>query len=153
MGFFQHDAHMGSTALDTPKYTIPEPRQITTKPRRSDVIFRNVVTAGGFTSLLILGLITFFLGYRGWHVLHDAGLHFITGAKWIAADPDAGTKANYGIGAMLAGTFVIALIGLIVGSPLAIGIALFLTYYAPEPLKRPLSLIIDIMAAIPSIVS
>jgi phosphate transport system permease protein len=53
---------------------------------------------------------------------------------------------------MLAGTFVIALIGLVVASPLAIGVSLFLTYYAPDFLKRPLSLIIDVMAAIPSIV-
>jgi phosphate transport system permease protein len=148
----EHYVPMSTASVSTPTYSIPSPREITTKPRRSDLIFRTVVTAGGFTSLFILGLITFFLGYRGWHILQDSGLHFLTGAKWIAADPDAGTKSNYGIGAMLAGTFVIALIGLIVGAPLAIGVALFLTYYAPEPIKRPLSVIIDIMAAIPSIV-
>jgi phosphate transport system permease protein len=142
---------MASTATEDKKIT-PSPRVITTKPRKSDQIFRAVVTGGGFTSLLVLGLITFFLGYRGWHILQESGFNFITGAKWIAADPDAGTPSNYGIGAMLAGTFVIALIGLIVAAPLAIGVALFLTYYAPDFLKKPLALIIDIMAAIPSIV-
>ena len=97
-------------------------------------------------------MITFFLGFRGWHILQEAGFHFLTGVQWVSADPEAGTPNNYGIGAMLAGTFVIALIGLIVAAPLAIGVSLFLTYYAPDFLKRPLSLIIDVMAAIPSIV-
>jgi len=141
-----------STAVNTQRYEIPAPREITTKPRRSDLIFRAIVTGGGFTSLFVLGLITFFLGYRGWHVLQEAGLHFLTGVQWVSADAEAGTPSNYGIGAMLAGTFVIALIGLVVASPLAIGVSLFLTYYAPDFLKRPLSLIIDVMAAIPSIV-
>ena len=141
-----------STAVNTQKYEIPAPREITTKPRRSDLIFRAIVTGGGFTSLFVLGLITFFLGYRGWHVLQEAGFHFLTGVQWVSADAEAGTPSNYGIGAMLAGTFVIALIGLVVASPLAIGVSLFLTYYAPDFLKRPLSLIIDVMAAIPSIV-
>ena len=141
-----------STAVNTQRYEIPAPREITTKPRRSDLIFRAIVTGGGFTSLFVLGLITFFLGYRGWHVLQEAGFHFLTGVQWVSADAEAGTPSNYGIGAMLAGTFVIALIGLIVASPLAIGVSLFLTYYAPDFLKRPLSLIIDVMAAIPSIV-
>jgi len=141
-----------STAVNTQRYEIPAPREITTKPRRSDLIFRAIVTGGGFTSLFVLGLITFFLGYRGWHVLQEAGFHFLTGVQWVSADAEAGTPSNYGIGAMLAGTFVIALIGLVVASPLAIGVSLFLTYYAPDFLKRPLSLIIDLMAAIPSIV-
>lgn len=141
-----------STAVNTQRYEIPAPREITTKPRRSDLIFRAIVTGGGFTSLFVLGLITFFLGYRGWHVLQEAGFHFLTGVQWVSADAEAGTSSNYGIGAMLAGTFVIALIGLVVASPLAIGVSLFLTYYAPDFLKRPLSLIIDVMAAIPSIV-
>jgi phosphate transport system permease protein len=141
-----------STAVNTQRYEIPTPREITTKPRRSDLIFRAIVTGGGFTSLLVLGLITFFLGFRGWHILQEAGFHFLTGVQWVSADPEAGTPNNYGIGAMLAGTFVIALIGLIVAAPLAIGVSLFLTYYAPDFLKRPLSLIIDVMAAIPSIV-
>lgn len=141
-----------STAVNTQRYEIPAPREITTKPRRSDLIFRAIVTGGGFTSLLVLGLITFFLGFRGWHILQEAGFHFLTGVQWVSADAEAGTPSNYGIGAMLAGTFVIALIGLIVAAPLAIGVSLFLTYYAPDFLKRPLSLIIDVMAAIPSIV-
>jgi phosphate transport system permease protein len=41
---------------------------------------------------------------------------------------------------------------LIIGVPIAVGTALFLSYYAPEWLKKPMVLVIDVMAAIPSVV-
>ena len=50
--------------MSTPILVIPAPREITTEPRRSDKVFRGVVTGGGLSSLLILGLIAVFLGYR-----------------------------------------------------------------------------------------
>jgi phosphate transport system permease protein len=53
---------------------------------------------------------------------------------------------------MLYGTLVIGFIGLFFGFPLALGAALFLSYYAPEWLKKPMVLVVDVMAAIPSIV-
>ena len=53
---------------------------------------------------------------------------------------------------MLYGTLVISFIGLFFGFPLAFGTALFLSYYAPEWIKKPMVLVVDIMAAIPSIV-
>ena len=58
---------------------IPPPREISTKPRRSDKVFRGVVTGGGLSSLLVLGLIAVFLAYRGFEVLREEGLGFITG--------------------------------------------------------------------------
>jgi len=48
-----------------PERGVPAPRVLVTKPRRSDQFFRVVVTLGGLTSLLILGLILIFLAYRG----------------------------------------------------------------------------------------
>ena len=62
---------------------LPPPRQLTNKPRFSDRIFRGVVTLGGFTSLLILGLISLFLLYRGFSVLRSEGLGFITNYEWV----------------------------------------------------------------------
>ena len=68
----------------------PQPREISTEPRRSDKVFRGVVTGGGLTSLLILGLITLFLAYRGFEVLKEEGLGFITNAEWYISTDDAG---------------------------------------------------------------
>ena len=63
---------------------IPAPRALTTEPRRSDKVFRGVVTTGGLSSLVILGLIAIFLGYRGYEVLRQEGLGLLptqTGAS------------------------------------------------------------------------
>ena len=130
----------------------PEPRLITTKPRRSDRVFQSVVTSGGFISLLILGLISIFLLLNGFKVLTSEGIKFLTGFEWVNAIPDSGEAAHYGIGAMLYGTLVIGLIALFFGFPIAVGSALFLSYYAAQWMRKPMVLFIDIMAAIPSVV-
>ena len=132
-----------STAT-APIKTTPNPREITTEPRFSDKVFRAVVTAGGLSSLVILAAIAFFLVYNGFEVFRSEGLNFLTGFDWIDALPEEGLAASYGLGAMLYGTLVIV--------PIAVGTALFLSYYAPEWLKKPMVLIIDVMAAIPSVV-
>ncbi|MBU6163864.1 MAG: phosphate ABC transporter permease subunit PstC [Actinomycetales bacterium] len=131
---------------------LPEPREITTVPRISDRIFRGIVTTGGLSTLAILALIAFFLVFNGFEVIRDEGLRFLTGFDWMDAIPDEGIAATYGIGAMLYGTLVIGLLAIIFGVPIAVGAALFLSYYAPEWIKRPMVVVIDVMAAIPSVV-
>ncbi|OIQ73290.1 phosphate transport system permease protein PstC [mine drainage metagenome] len=131
---------------------LPIRRQITTEPRFSDRVFRLVVTAGGFTSLIVLGMITAFLAYRGFEVFRTFGFHFITSFTWDGGNPDAGVKPSFGIGAMLIGTVVISLVALTIALPVAVGSALFLTHYAPMWLRKPLTILVDLMAAIPSVV-
>ena len=138
--------------MSTAVPSLPPKREITTVPRFSDKVFRAIVTAGGFSSLVILGLISLFLLYNGLSVFKTEGLRFITGFDWIVPQPDAGILGQYGIGAMLWGTLVIGLIALFFGFPISVGAALFLSYYAPNWLKKPMVLVIDVMAAIPSVV-
>lgn len=130
----------------------PSPRVITTTPRFSDKVFRGVVTAGGLSSLAILALISFFLVFNGFETFRAQGIPFLTGFDWVDAQPDEGLPASYGIGAMLFGTLVLGVLALIFGVPIAVGTALFLSYYAPNWLKRPMVLVIDVVAAIPSVV-
>lgn len=130
----------------------PSPRVITTTPRFSDKVFRGVVTAGGLSSLAILALISFFLVFNGFETFRAQSIPFLTGFDWVDAQPDEGLPASYGIGAMLFGTLVLGVLALIFGVPIAVGTALFLSYYAPNWLKRPMVLVIDVMAAIPSVV-
>ena len=87
---------------------IPAPRELTTEPRKSDKVFRGVVTAGGLSSLVILGLIAIFLGYRGFEVLREEGLGFITNSDWSITTDEAGnvTDSNFGLAAMLVGTIL-----------------------------------------------
>jgi phosphate transport system permease protein len=130
----------------------PQPRIITTELRFTDKLFRGIVTGGGLISLAILGLIGFFLIYNGFEAIRNAGLAFLTGFEWVDAVPENGQPAAYGIGAMLYGTIVTGILAMIMGVPIAVGTALFLSYYAPEWLKKPMVVVVDVMAAIPSIV-
>lgn len=132
--------------------TTPDKREISTVPRFSDKVFARVVTAGAFTSLIILGLITIFLTNQSATIFHDFGFKFVTGFEWNPGDPENGVAAQLGIGAMLIGTLVIATIGLIMALPIAVGTALFLTYYAPSWARKPLAILVDLMAAIPSVI-
>ena len=136
----------------TTKPAAPAPREITTKPRLSDRIFRGTVTGAGMLSLAILTLIGLFLALRGFETFKSEGIHFLTGVKWESVTSDSGKVTNnFGVGAMLIGTVLIAAVALIIGVPLSVLTALFLTFYAPERFKKLLVSVVDLMAAFPSI--
>jgi phosphate transport system permease protein len=132
---------------------IPNPREISTEPRRSDKVFRGVVTGGGLSSLIVLGLIAVFLAYRGFEVLREEGLGFITGADWsVTLDESANVvESNFGLSAMLVGTILCSLVAVVIAVPISVFSALYLNFYAPGWLKKILVAVIDMMAAFPSI--
>ena len=144
-----------SSTLTQPPATIPPKREITTKPRLSDRIFRGVVTSGGLSSLVILGLILLFLLFNGYNTLKTQGIHFLTSSNWQAAVNDAGQadpkNSHFGIAAMLIGTMLVAIIAVVVGVPISVGSAIYLTFYAPAFVKKIMVSAIDLMAAFPSV--
>ena len=131
----------------------PSPREISTEPRRSDKVFRGIVTAGGLSSLVILGLIALFLAYRGYEVLRQEGIGFITKAEWAITTDDAGNvlESHFGLSAMLVGTILCSFVAVVIALPVSVFSALFLNFYAPSWMKKILVTIIDMMAAFPSI--
>ena len=112
-----------------------------------------VVTAGGMASLVILGLIALFLSIKGVHILVEEKFGFITGSAWevITDETGAVTQSNFGIGAMLIGTMLSAVIAISVGVPISVLSALYLTFYANGKVKKYLISVIDLMAAFPSL--
>ncbi|CAB4541737.1 MAG: phosphate ABC transporter permease subunit PstC [Actinobacteria bacterium] len=134
---------------------IPAKRALTTKPRLSDKVFRGVVTTGGLTSLVILGLIFIFLLVQGFSTLKSQGLSFLTGSAWDAIPNETGgldmTQSHFGIAAMLIGTLICATIAVLIGVPISVLSAIFLTFYAPQTVKKFMVSVIDLMAAFPSI--
>jgi len=135
------------TTVDT-----PTPREMTVIYNREDKIFRGVVTGGALTSLLVLGAIGIFLFLRGVEIFRDNGLRFITGTNWTVGSGDGIIPDDFSIGAMLAGTVIVSLIALIIAFPLAIGGALYLEFYAPRSLRKPLVTMLDLAASIPSLI-
>ena len=144
---------MSSTLTQKP--ALPPKREITTEPRLSDKIFQRVVTGGGLSSLLILGLIFIFLLVQGFQTFKSQGIHFLTGSAWNAAVNDANQidlkNSHFGIAAMLIGTLICAVIAIAVAVPISVFSALFLTVYVPNSLKKIMVAVIDLMAAFPSI--
>jgi phosphate transport system permease protein len=122
------------------------PRAIVSRSSRGDVVFRTVLRAAGLSSFVITGLILVFLIIRSSWAFRADGLSFFTKQNWIFNDND------FGIGGVLPDTLVIATIASLVGIPIALATAIFISEYAPGRLRRVLIAIIDLMAAIPSII-
>lgn len=112
----------------------------------ADRTFRGVARGGGVAVLVIMGLVGTFLAYRAWHALDKAGFSFLTTQDW---NPDAG---KFGIAAVIVGTVLIAIVAVIVAVPLAMGAALYISEYAPRRVRRTLVSLVDLMAAVPSVV-
>ena len=91
-------------------------------------------------------LVGAFLAYRAWQALSKAGWSFLTTQQW---NPDGG---GFGIAAVLVGTILIALVAVLTAVPLAMGAALYINEYAPRGFQRLLISVIDLMAAVPSVV-
>jgi phosphate transport system permease protein len=112
----------------------------------ADRTFRGVARGGGALVLVIMALVGTFLGYRAWKALHKAGWSFLTAQDW---NPDGG---KFGIAAIITGTVLIALVAIVVAVPLAVGSALYISEYAPRRIQRTLTSLVDLMAAVPSVV-
>lgn len=121
------------------------PRKIVPRTGRGDRIFRTGVRLAGLAVFVITGLIATFLVLRAGDALHLVGWRFLTNFQWNL------NGNRLGIGALLPDTAIIAMIALVIAVPVALAAALFISEYAPVPLRRPLVALIDLMAAIPSI--
>jgi phosphate transport system permease protein len=121
------------------------PRRIATRKSRADLIFRSGVRLAGLLVLAITGLIAAFLIDRASGTLHAVGWRFLTNFQWIL------TGNHLGVGAILPDTLIIAMIALLVAVPVALATAVFISEYAAPRLRRAMIGLIDLMAAIPSI--
>src|SRR5262249_45806027 len=95
-----------------------------------------------------LFLIGLFLVIKSLPAFRQMGPSFFTTTEW---NPD-GTTHHFGIAAVLYGTVVIALIALVLAVPVSIMASLFLTEFAPRRVRRPLTSLVVLMAALPSLI-
>lgn len=136
-------------AIDTELLAAPEPEHLGgERPpgRVVDRVFRIVAFAGGFLVLVILALIAYSTISKAWPAFRDEGLSYFTSDVW---DP---ANAAFGTLAFSFGTLVISVIALVLAVPVSIGIALFITELAPRWMRRPVVTLIDLLAAVPSVV-
>ncbi|GHF92978.1 phosphate transport system permease protein [Deinococcus piscis] len=113
---------------------------------RSDDVFRTVIIGLSLVIALIFILSIYQLATVSWPTLSTFGLDFYTGRTW---DP---VNDVYGAFSMIIGTLVTSLIALAISVPLAIASALFIAEYSPKWLAGPVGYLIELLAAVPSVV-
>ncbi|WP_427383955.1 phosphate ABC transporter permease subunit PstC [Janibacter sp. G56] len=109
--------------------------------RPGDRIFRGASTGAGIAILVLLALVAAFLIYQAWPALVADGSD-VRGGKGLVAY----------IAPLAFGTVLSAVIALLIATPLSIGIALFISHYAPRRLATPLGYVVDLLAAVPSVI-
>ncbi|MFD7321155.1 phosphate ABC transporter permease subunit PstC [Streptomyces sp. NPDC059875] len=133
-----------TATADTTDTDVPRARSKAGDP--ADRLFRGGARGAGAVVLVTMTLVGVFLGVRAAQALGDAGGSFVTTAAW---EPDS---HRFGIAAVLPGTLLIGITAIAFAVPLALGTSLYITEYAPRRLRRTLVSLVDLMAAVPSVV-
>ncbi len=128
----------------------PERRILSSGPlgRGDKWFFRSTAAAANFAFVLV-GLILVFLFSYAWPALSTQGLGFITGSVWNVED---GSKTVMQLGPMLWGSLQIAFIGIAIATPMAIAAAYLIVFLLNERLAKIVTTLVDLLAALPSVV-
>ncbi|MGX5214406.1 phosphate ABC transporter permease subunit PstC [Streptomyces violaceus] len=116
--------------------------------RPGDRIFLGLSRGSGILLLVIMAAIAAFLTYRASLAISKDQGNFLTTFEW---DTNL-VPPNFGIAVLAFGTVISSIIAMVIAVPIAVAIALFLTHYAPRKLRGPIAYVIDLLAAVPSIV-
>ncbi|MFE6285532.1 phosphate ABC transporter permease subunit PstC [Streptomyces sp. NPDC057877] len=116
--------------------------------RPGDRIFLALSRGSGIFLLVVMASIAVFLSYRAAKAIGRDEGNFFTTFEWNPT----GDPPVFGIAVLAFGTVVSSIIAMVIAVPIAVGIALFLTHYAPRKLSGAIAYVIDLLAAVPSIV-
>ncbi|WP_373888684.1 phosphate ABC transporter permease subunit PstC [Mycobacterium timonense] len=117
--------------------------------RRGDRLFKLVAATAGSTIVIAILLIAVFLLLRAIPSLRVNHANFFTSAEFNTSNPH---NLAFGIRDLLMVTVLSSFTALVLSVPIAVGIAVFLTQYAPKRLARPFGAVVDLLAAVPSII-
>ncbi|TDQ59078.1 phosphate ABC transporter membrane protein 1 (PhoT family) [Mesocricetibacter intestinalis] len=126
------------------QHSITEPKCLNHK--WVEGVFRNTTKFFAVFVFIVLAAILLSLILGSWDSLSKFGISFLWTNDW---DP---VQENYGALVPIIGTLISSFIALLIAVPVSFGIAVFLTELAPEWIKRPLSIAVEMLAAIPSII-
>ena len=95
---------------------------------------------------LLLAAIAGAVASAGWPAFREFGGSFLTSSRWDAVN------GEFGAAPAIFGTLVSSVVALLIATPLAIGVAIFLSEFAPAWLRQPVAFLVDLLAAVPSVV-
>jgi phosphate ABC transporter phosphate-binding protein/phosphate ABC transporter permease protein PstC len=114
-----------------------------------DKIFRFIVIGAASYTVLLLGLVAISIFSGSAEVFYSEGvIGFITGTDWNAVEG----RESYGALPYVVGTLISSGIAMAIGVPISLGIAIFIVEVAPQRMSVPLSFVIELLAAVPSII-
>jgi phosphate transport system permease protein len=113
---------------------------------RGDRVFDILITAFAASIPVLLVIIAISIGLAAWPALSRSGLSFLTESTWDVA------AGKFGAAPAIYGTVVSSALALIIATPLALGVSIFLSEIAPKWLRQPVGFLVDLLAAIPSVV-
>jgi phosphate transport system permease protein len=111
-----------------------------------DRLFRGFVTLAALSVPVLLAFLVYELYVGAAPAIDRFGLGFLTSDIW---DPVAG---EFGAWPLIVGTLLSAFLALLIAVPLSLGVAIFLVEFAPKAIRGPIGFVIELLAAIPSVV-
>lgn len=114
--------------------------------RLGDLLFKGIAILAALGATVLLGLIAWKIFDLAWPAIQSFGLSFVWKEAW---DP---VTQDFGALIFIYGTVVTSVIALLLATPLSIAIALFLTEIAPKRIAAPIATMVELLAAIPSVV-
>ncbi len=121
--------------------------------RFADRAFSLILLGAGLSVLVVLGAIVLRTTVDAWPVFQYQGFwSFLTGTEWRAGSSRQGFEGTYGAFPFVYGTLFVAAIAVVFALPLAIAVSVYIVHYAPAKLRTSLSYIVEVLAAVPSII-
>ncbi|MDF8265569.1 phosphate ABC transporter permease subunit PstC [Luteipulveratus flavus] len=127
----------------------PLPGDNASTGRLGDRLFGGAARGAGIVVVALVTLIGVFLLVQAVPSLADNHENFLTSQKWDVSDAD---NLGFGIARLLWVTVISSVLAMLIAVPLGVCIALFITHYAPRVLAKPAAILVDLLAAVPSIV-
>lgn len=133
---------MTTTNLDPSSIPLPTRR----RPRIGETGLRALTAATALLLVAIMALLVYETARQAWPSIQEFGLGFITSDQWNVV------TAQFGALNFIIGTLLTSVVALVIAVPMAIAIGLFLSELAPRVLRTPVGLMVELLAAIPSVV-
>lgn len=111
-----------------------------------DRLFRGVLTAAAVSIPLLLGFLVFELYMGSREAISRFGLGFVTSSSWNPV------TEQFGAWPLIFGTLLSSTLALVIAVPLSLGVAIYLTEFAPMAIRKPTAFVVELLAAIPSVV-
>ncbi len=134
------------TAAPSPRLSAEDRWKALRAVSRGDVVYRAALTAVALVLPAVLVTLAAELVVNAWPAIRQFRLGFFTRSTW---DPVAG---QFGALPLIVGTLYSSAVAMVIAVPLALGVAIFLTEFAPRPLRGPVATLIELLAAVPSVI-